>query len=253
MRREPGETRPDAEVQQPQVVWLRLEAASARARWEIERIVRVAVGIADRDGLAALSMRRLAADLETGTTSLYRYVRSRDELIELMADAVIARDDLPDAPSGDWRADFTLIARGARRQYLQHPWLATLFVTIGPHTLQVADFATAVALRITPDVATAEAIMSTLLQFVRGAAVGELSEREAYRRSGLTRQQFDLAIDPWVRAVVDSGRYPAFSRVAVADADEDLGHEERFEFGLARLLDGIERFLAAADEPAIDR
>jgi AcrR family transcriptional regulator len=235
----------------PQVVWQRLETLSARARWEVERIVTVAVGIADRNGLEALSMRRLATDLETGTTSLYRYVRSRDELIELMADAVIARDDLPAAPSGDWRADCTLIARGTRRQYLQHPWLATLFVTLGPNALRLADLATAVALRIAPDVPTAEAIMSTLLQFVRGAAVGELSEREAYRRSGLTREQWSRAIGPWVHAVVESGRYPAFARIAVADEDEDLSHGDRFEFGLARLLDGIERFLAAPDRPTM--
>jgi AcrR family transcriptional regulator len=217
----------------------------ARARRELERIVSVAIDIADSDGLDALSMRRLAAALETGTTTLYRYVRGRDELIGLMADAAHARDDLPGGPSGDWRADLSMIARGARQQFLRHPWLATLFVPIGPNTLRVADFATAVAFAVTSDVATAEAVMSTLLQFVRGTAVGELSERDAYRRSGMTSEQWGRSISPWVRAVVEGGRCPAFSRIAASD--EDLSPEGRFELGLARLLDGVEHLLTDAD------
>src|SRR6478672_5969627 len=72
----------------PDVVWLRLETLSPRARRELDRIVAAAVVLADREGLEALSMRRLAAELDTGTTTLYRYVTGRDELLELMVDAV---------------------------------------------------------------------------------------------------------------------------------------------------------------------
>ena len=90
------------------------------------QITEAAIRIADADGLEAASMRRIAAELGTAAMSLYRYVPSRGDLIELMADHVLAEMDIPGRPSGDWRADLTLIADGPRAMWLRHPWLAGL-------------------------------------------------------------------------------------------------------------------------------
>src|SRR5215468_4033019 len=84
-------------------IWLRPEHAAVgrpaqRSRAEVTA---AAVAIADRDGLEAVSMRRVAAELGTGAASLYRYVETRDELLDLMTDEVAAEYSLP-APSGDW-------------------------------------------------------------------------------------------------------------------------------------------------------
>jgi AcrR family transcriptional regulator len=82
-----------------------------------ERIVRAALEIADADGTAAVTMRRVAAALGSSTPmSLYRYVGGKDGILDLMLDAVYAEIDLPARPGGDWRADLTLLARngGAR-------------------------------------------------------------------------------------------------------------------------------------------
>lgn len=238
----PQPTRSEAnEPPQAAVVWLRHTMLSARARRELERLVEVAINIADRDGLSGLTMRRLAADADTGTTTLYRYFHSRDELLELMADTAHASDDLPARPSGDWRADLGAIARAMREQYLRHPWLPTLFVTIGPHTLRVANLAASVALTISPDAATADAITSALQHYVRGAAVGEIAENAAAARSPLDIHDRARAINAWIRAVVDNPDYPAFAKLKTAGTN--LSRSDRFEFGLARLLDGIEEFL----------
>jgi AcrR family transcriptional regulator len=232
------------------VVWLRHAALSARARRELDRLVDVAIGIADRDGLEGLTMRRLAADAGTGTTTLYRYMRGREELLELMADAAYASHDLPDQLSGDWRTDVSVLARDMRERYLRHPWLPTLFVTIGPHTLRAANLAASVALNITQEAASAEAITSILHHFVRGAAVGEIAERTALTRSPLTPEQRASVITDWKQAALNSDEYPAFARLRTAHTKHT--YSDLFEFGLARLLDGIAEFLdkAADARPA---
>ncbi|MEQ4716491.1 TetR/AcrR family transcriptional regulator C-terminal domain-containing protein [Nonomuraea sp. B19D2] len=92
-------------------------------------------------------MRRVAAELGSGTTSVYRYVTNRDELLDLMVDAVRG-EDLPHLPSGDWRADLAQIAYGQRELMLRHPWLATLLGSrpaLGPHSLRQVDYALAAA------------------------------------------------------------------------------------------------------------
>ena len=222
------------------VVWMRLASSSARTRREVDRIIAAAIELADREGLEALSMRRLAAALDTGTTSLYRYVESRDELLELMVDAVGGEDPVPDSPSDDLREDLAFIARGARRSYLRHPWLATQFASrpaIGPNTLRAADFAFDVASRLTPDVTEAASIVASVLYFVRGAVADELAEDEAQRRTGLTEDEWRAQVRPYMRSIIDSGAYPHFAAAVAAGLDR--GFEEQFESGLARLLAGI--------------
>jgi AcrR family transcriptional regulator len=118
-------------------IWLRPEQAAAGRPAERSRaeITAAAIGLADREGLDALSMRRLAAVLGTGAASLYRYVATREDLLDLMTDETAAEFDLP-APSGNWRADLLGLARQAREIMRRHPWLPALTVTrpvLGPH------------------------------------------------------------------------------------------------------------------------
>ena len=119
------------------VIWLRPEHAAVGRPAERSRaeITSAAIELADREGLDALSMRRLAAALGTGAASLYRYVTTRDDLLDLMTDATAAEYDLP-APTGDWQGDLLTVAHQARRIMRQHPWLPTLVIArpvLGPH------------------------------------------------------------------------------------------------------------------------
>lgn len=224
------------------VVWLRLATLSGRARRELDRIVAAAIDLADRDGLEALSMRRLATELGTGTTTLYRYVTGRDELLELMVDAVNGSDGVVTGRPASWRDGLRLVGREARDRFLAHPWLASQIAarpTIGPNTLHGAEFVIAIALDLAGDPTTAAAVTSTLLAYVQGSVSAELAEAEALRRTGLDEQAWRETVAPWVRSILDDARFPSFAQVVLA-ADE-LSFEDRFTFGLERLLDGFER------------
>ncbi|WP_342673477.1 TetR/AcrR family transcriptional regulator [Streptomyces sp. ICBB 8177] len=123
--------------EQDLVIWLRPEQARVGRPAERSRaeITAAAVELADREGLEAVSMRRVAAALGTGAASLYRYVATRDDLLDLMTDSTAGEYDLP-APSGDWQADLLRIAEQARSIMRRHPWLPGLVITrptLGPN------------------------------------------------------------------------------------------------------------------------
>src|SRR5215472_8064502 len=103
-------------------IWARPEPGSRRPRFTREQIASVALAIADGEGFEAVSMRGVA-DLGAGTMSLYYYLRSKDDLVALMDDALLGEslipdDELPD----DWRAALAAIARRTRDVFLRHPW-----------------------------------------------------------------------------------------------------------------------------------
>ena len=132
----------------PEPIWLRPEKSGVgrpaqRSRAEITE---VAVRLADRSGLDAVSMRQVAAELGTGAGSLYRYVETRDDLLDLMADHVAAEYELA-APTGDPVADLVGLGLQAREIYRRHPWLIELVLTrpvIGPHGVDVTEHVLAV-------------------------------------------------------------------------------------------------------------
>jgi AcrR family transcriptional regulator len=124
-------------------IWLRPPRATAGRPPQHTRaeITAAAVAIADRDGLAAVSMRRVAADLGTGAASLYRYLDTREDLLDLMTDATGAGYALP-TPSGDWLADLTAVGQQARGIMRRHPWLPALVITrpaLGPHGIALLE------------------------------------------------------------------------------------------------------------------
>jgi AcrR family transcriptional regulator len=206
-----------------------------------DRIVRAAIAIADAEGLAALSMRRVATDLEVATMSLYRHVQSKDDLVMQMADAVFAGAPLPDPPAG-WRAQLELIARWQWTHYRRHPWLAPFISMTRPqlvpsgmvHTERVLAALDGLGL----DPATTLHVTLTVLGFVRGVAVNLEPEAHAEQDTGLTSDEWMAAQDRRLREIFASGRFPMLSRLASGpDIEADL--DTVFEFGLGQLLDGL--------------
>jgi AcrR family transcriptional regulator len=125
------------------VIWMRPEHAKAGRPAERSRelVTAAAIKVADRHGLDAVSMRRVAAEIGTGAASLYRYIATRDDLLDLMADATGAEYELA-APSGNWLADLVGIANQARAIMLRHPWLPALVATraaLGPHGVDLVE------------------------------------------------------------------------------------------------------------------
>lgn len=222
----------------PPLVWMRRR--EIRPALTVERIVRTAVTIADVEGLDALSMRRVAADLGSGTASLYRHVTDKDELIELMVDAVYGEQPPPDVIAEDWRSGLATVARSLRTSLLRHPWLAQQAArrpALGPHVIAGLDHALGVVDRFTHDATAASLIVGAVNTYVLGSVSAELAELEAQRTTGMTEDQWRAWVGAYVRTVVESGQYPHFNR-RVLDADEP-DPQAAFEFGLEALLTGI--------------
>ncbi|MFE1438221.1 TetR/AcrR family transcriptional regulator [Streptomyces sp. NPDC058739] len=209
----------------------------------LDRIVEAAVRVADTEGLAALSMRRVATELGTGTMSLYRYVPGKAELLDLMLDRVqVPSRELTTTPPEDgWRAALEASAHGLLGLYRRHPWLLGVNQyrpILGPSALGGME---AVLTRIKPPMGlTDPELVSVIIMidaYVVGAARTQLYAQEAERHTGLTDAEFWQAQYPFLERVMTSGRYPALASLSEDAFGPDFDH---FEFGLQRILDGLE-------------
>jgi AcrR family transcriptional regulator len=232
--------------QQRGLIWARPERAAKgpAPSTSREQIAAVAVALADAEGMEAVSTRKVAAALQIGTTSLYSYIGSKDELYDLMVDWVEGEDGPPPALSGDWRTDLARLAHRVRSSILQHPWMGGVTAgrpNFGPNSLAWTEHGLAAmdGLGLSVDDLL---IASEILQaFVRGFAARELAEQQALQRAGLTAEEWGRVLGPYIESVVESGDYPRFADIvrdaAVPHADnrQDL----IFTQGLERVLDGL--------------
>ena len=207
----------------------------------VASIVAAGIAVADAEGLAALSMRRVAADLGAAPMSLYRHVRDKDELLLAMMDAAISEVSLPDPPP-TWRDGLELAARALWAGFRHHPWLpAALSLTrpqLLPGALAYTEWVLGVLGRAEFDPLTTLTTHLTVFTFVRGMAMNLEPEAEAEATSGLTGEEWMAGQEPTLESLMAAGRHPNFSRV-VGAMTFDLDLDELFEFGLQRLLDGL--------------
>jgi len=103
-------------------IWARPEPAARHPRFSRDQIAAAALSIADADGFAALTMRRVAAALGAGTMSLYRYIETKEDLLALLDDAILGEAVVAGELPADWRDATALIALRSRQAYLRHPW-----------------------------------------------------------------------------------------------------------------------------------
>jgi AcrR family transcriptional regulator len=204
-------------------------------------VIEGGVAIADADGLASLSMRKVAGRLGVGAMSLYTYVPGRDELVELMVNRVHAELGLPAADLA-WRASVEQQVADRWRMYERHPWLLDLNMArmpIGPHVLD-ADEALYAALfraglRGTDVVSTTNLIIWQLL----GAARSQILESDQARRTGTSAEAYWNSRASFWETYFDYRRYPTMAAVWEAGGfDDDQAYA--FDRLLARLLDGVE-------------
>ncbi|WP_433262826.1 TetR/AcrR family transcriptional regulator C-terminal domain-containing protein [Actinosynnema sp. CS-041913] len=212
-----------------------------------ERLVRAAVDIADREGLAGLSMRRVAAQLGVAAMSLYRHVPGKDELVLRMIDTVMAAQPLPDPRPDGWRARLEASARLQWELFRRHPWLAGAMSMTRPQLLPSAVAHTEWTLQsLDGHGLTLEERLHasvTLFGFVRGIAVNLELEAEDRQRTGITDDEWLERQADVVVGIAATGRFPLFARMVQTELDMELG--TLFEFGLARMLDGIGEWISA--------
>ncbi|BCJ36506.1 GntR family transcriptional regulator [Actinocatenispora thailandica] len=242
----PPEARP---TEAPPTTTRRTAGHAARPAGPVGRdeVVRTAIAIADADGLAGVSMRRVAAELGIATMSLYRHVASRDELVTRMLDAAIGEQPLPAEPPAGWRARCTVAARTMWAFCQRHPWAAPALSMTRPQSIpngmDYTEWLLAAFDGYGLDLDTRFRAGLIVLMYVRGLAVNIEPELRAQEDTGLTDEEWMEQQKPSMLAVVDPERFPQLSSAMHDEVDADLA--SMFEFGLQRLLDGIEVFLAA--------
>lgn len=229
-------------------IWLRPEESERsgpgrRPGYTRAQVTQAAIAVADDEGMDAVTMRRVAAKLGTGAMALYRYVASRDDLVDLMIDAVVGEIVLPTRPSGDWRQDLTLVAEQTRAVGLRHPWqiaFANRRPTLGPNSLRVQEFALAALDGLGLDIDEIAALAGMVSDYTHSAVHREIGWQEQARRTGMDMAQWMSAyVGPYVAEVVASGKYPMFNRSIGEARVPHLPPGERFRYGLDRVLDGV--------------
>ncbi|MGC0415436.1 TetR/AcrR family transcriptional regulator [Embleya sp. AB8] len=213
----------------------------------LDAIVTTAIAVADAEGLDAVSMRRVAAELGAGTMSLYRYVPGKAELLDLMVDRVNAPGDGAEFPPDvGWRGALEVVARGIWRMYARHPWLLGVDQArpvLGPNSLRALE----TTLAAIGDAALSDREKMTVLTildggYVSGMARTHLNTTHAAQRTGISDEQFWSAQAPILNQAMTSGSYPHLAALDQSAFTAD--GEADFEFGLKLLLDGLETHIA---------
>lgn len=230
------------------LLWRKPPAPSRgpRPRLTVDQIVRAAIEIADVEGLAGLSMRRIAKRLGVGAMSLYTYVPSKAELFEVMLDEVIG-ETLPAAKVGaDWRARLETVARQEWELVRRHPWVlevSTVRPPLGPNIMSAYESALAAVDGIGLDEHEMARVVNLVTDYARGAARGAVEWTLAEQRTGVSHDEWWVARYPFLDRYVE-GDFPISGRVANAGVIYP-DPEGDFEFGLQRVLDGVELLIRA--------
>ena len=214
-----------------------------------DRVVSAALAIADQEGLEVLSMRTVAARLDTPTMTLYRHVRSKEALVWQMADAAYGEAPVPEPGGLSWRAQLEGSARTLWRLYRKHPWLAQLGSLARPlalpNLLRHGEGTLAALASTGLSAARALDLQILLYSYGQGLAANREREVQAQVETGLSDAEWGDAQLPALQALADSGRYPHFAwMLAGLSAGYDFDLDALFETGLRSLLDGFERIVA---------
>jgi AcrR family transcriptional regulator len=225
------------------LVWERPEPAKRAAPAPLTRdgIVRAAIALADADGLAAVSLRKVGASLDAGPMRLYGYLSTKEELLELMVDAVYEEMAAAGPVRGGWRRALKSIAQRTRQAARAHKWFSDLLggrPHLGPHALAHLEAALA-ALADTPGFDGNNAILalSVFNAYVIGAIRNEASELRAAAESGMEKTEWQAASWPYLQRMIATGRFPALAKTV-----REVNHptsDQVFNKGLECVLDGI--------------
>ncbi|MEV0404437.1 GntR family transcriptional regulator [Actinoallomurus sp. NPDC050550] len=204
------------------------------------QVLRTAIAIADVEGLDAVSMRRLAAELGVGPMSLYRHVANKDELVTQMTDEAFGEPELPVPGPEGWRAKLELISRRQWELCRRHLWLPRAVSFTRPllvpnmmaHTEWTLRALDGLGLPMTTRIREA----LTLHALVITVALPMADETEAEQETGVTLDQWWLEQRKRSNELLGSGRFPL---LATIDAETVSDLDGLFEYGLARHLDGF--------------
>ncbi|WP_223068619.1 TetR/AcrR family transcriptional regulator [Paenibacillus caui] len=220
----------------------------------IDKIVAAAIEIADQEGLSAVSLSRVAASLGFTAMSLYRYISSKDDLLLLMQDAVCDVPIPPEEKDIDWRESMREYVRICIQAFRDHPWYCDIPISgvpVTPNNLKIIDWALR-SMRTFP-LSDYEKLSLVLLLSGYARTFGIL-ERDLNRamKAGVAPDAFSGAdYSTVLKQMVDPQRFPYLHPVVMSgtytgenDAENEKIYGNDIDFGLERILDGIEHYLA---------
>ncbi len=231
-------------------LWTRAEPTARRPRFTRDAIAATAVRIADAECFGNVSMRRIAAELDVGTMTLYHYVRTKDELLSLVVDAVMGEVVIPaDEPMAtEWRVALTTIAERTRAALERHPWILDIAddPPVGPNSVRHFDQTLQAVSALPIGLGDKFDIVSAVDEYVFGYSLFQ-------RNNSSSRPSSDTELLDYVERLVATGQYPQLAALAaehgLADAwrqiETQVNDPGRFARNLVRLLDGIEADLAS--------
>jgi AcrR family transcriptional regulator len=211
-----------------------------RPALNLEAIGQAGTGIADADGLAAVTMQRVAAALGVTKMALYRYVPGKAELVALMIDLAIGEAPRFDGAAGDWRLRLDRWARQMFGRFCRHPW--ALEVTVGARVIgpeELGWMEEAVAALAGTGLAGGEMldVVATLAGHVRAIA-----QQRSALADGRPEQAMAAAITGLLHGRQE--RFPALT-AALGSAAEHGSQDNALDFGLACILDGVGLLIAS--------
>jgi AcrR family transcriptional regulator len=206
-----------------------------------EQIVRAAVAVADDGGAAALTMAAVADRLGSySAMALYRYVSSKDGLIDLMLDHVIAEVELPSAPSRNWRAEIHALATGSWDMAMRHGWYAQLVYTrppLGPNMMSRTETMLHILTSRGASAVDAMTYAAVIDRHIFGSALQAVEERAMEQRYGIANADELAHSITAFRTLAETSGNPILARWMT---DPQIATPtEQFELGLGFLLDGI--------------
>jgi AcrR family transcriptional regulator len=202
-----------------------------------EKVLRVAVSLADKKGIEALSMRALGRQLGVEAMSLYNHVANKNDLLDGIVDTVIGEIELPTA-GADWREAMRSRAFSAHAAFKRHPWAPVLIdsrVSGGPRRLRYFEAVIGVLRRAGFTVGLAAGAFSMLDSYIYGFGRQSLSFASGDRGTAQAAEDF-LKTFP-------SKEFPHLAEMAVTFASNPYDEASDFEFGLTLILDGLQRVL----------
>ena len=202
-----------------------------------ERIVAAGIALADQDGLARVSVRRIAAQLDASPMSLYHYVPSKRDLLNLMLDRANADFAWPAKTITDWRGVLCHFAWESRRCLKRHPWVNQLRASdpeYGPESIRILEWVLTSLSGVGLDVSTAIRVIGVLFVFVNGFVAAESSGSPAGKREG---RRPSVNQPTFAKAIIATGNYPHVKRFI--EMTSEIPDDQGFERALKLILNGV--------------
>ena len=240
-----------------------LEVVAGRGpkpRLSLEGLVDAAIAIADDEGFDALSMRRLAERLGVAAMTIYTYVQGKDDLLDLMYEHIVgeslerSRAELSgDAP---WISKLETVARERWEVHRRHPWFSRvpwIRTPLGPKILDTYELCLSVLDGLGLEGREMSEIFTLLSAYVDGAARGAIEAATSPAATSIDSNEWWKAVSPVLDQIWDAERYPLITRYESSETGDPGGSEDdyfavaakqSFEFGLARVLSGIELYIS---------